>query len=136
MPSFQRLDDPSPFICRRSDSVLAGIERCLDNGVGLCFVVQGRRIIGRLDLDDLRQALREGALARHANLGHSGRKVSAGTSTRSRPQRQKTWQYTLISQSGGGFVTWKLCRVSIWRTQFCSFGCSAIGAWPSGTLPK
>jgi perosamine synthetase len=69
LPSFQRLDDPSPFICRRSDSVLAAIERCLDNGVGLCFVVQGRRIIGRLDLDDLRQALREGALARHGNLG-------------------------------------------------------------------
>jgi len=38
--------------------------------------------------------------------------------------------------SGGGFVTWKLCRVSMWRIQLCNFGCSAIGARPSGTLPK
>jgi citrate lyase beta subunit len=40
------------------------------------------------------------------------------------------------SQSGGGLVTWKLCRLSICRIQFCNFGCSAIGSRPSGTLLK
>ena len=37
---------------------------------------------------------------------------------------------------GGGFVTWKLWRVSMWCIQLCNFGCSAIGARPSGTLLK
>lgn len=69
MARFQRLDDPSSFICRRSDSVLAAIERCLDNGFGLCFVLQGRRMIGRVQLDDIRQALCDGVLARYGNLG-------------------------------------------------------------------
>jgi hypothetical protein len=37
---------------------------------------------------------------------------------------------------GDGLVTWKLWRVSMCRSQFCSFGCSAIGSRPSATRLK
>jgi perosamine synthetase len=57
-----RLDDPSPFICRRGDGLLAAMARCLNNGFGACFVLDGRRLVGRLDLEDVRRALGEGRL--------------------------------------------------------------------------
>src|SRR5215475_2166755 len=36
--------------------------RCLNNGLGACFVLDRRRLVGRIDLEDLRRALREGHL--------------------------------------------------------------------------
>ena len=68
MTDIQRQDDPAAFTCRRGDSLLAGVGRCLNNGVGACFVLDGRRLVGRIDLEDLRRALREGRL--NANIGH------------------------------------------------------------------
>lgn len=62
MTDIQRLDDPSPFICRRGDNLLAAMARCLNNGLGACFVLDGKRLVGRIDLEDLRRALREGHL--------------------------------------------------------------------------
>jgi perosamine synthetase len=62
LTDIQRLDDPSPFICRRGDSLLAAMARCLNNGFGACFVLDRKRLVGRVDLEDLRRALREGRL--------------------------------------------------------------------------
>jgi perosamine synthetase len=56
------------FTCRPSDSVFLAIEKCLDNGTGTCLVLdEGERLVGRVDLDGLRSALRDGLL-----LGDSG----------------------------------------------------------------
>jgi perosamine synthetase len=50
------------FLCLGTDSLWVAIERSLDNGFGLVFVTDPQRnLIGRLSLDDLRAALREGA---------------------------------------------------------------------------
>ena len=50
------------FVCRASDSPLAAIEKCLDNGVGACLVVDGRRYLGRVSLDELGRAGLSGGL--------------------------------------------------------------------------
>jgi perosamine synthetase len=64
MPILPDKDDVSRFICHPGESALGAMERCLDNGLGACFIVdQAGRLIGRLDLKDLRQALKEGRLS-------------------------------------------------------------------------
>ncbi|MBV8410717.1 MAG: aminotransferase class I/II-fold pyridoxal phosphate-dependent enzyme [Alphaproteobacteria bacterium] len=51
----------TPFVCNRSESVLSVIEKCLDNGVGSCLIVEDdQRLIGRITLDDIRDALLDG----------------------------------------------------------------------------
>jgi perosamine synthetase len=55
--------DLGAFTCRRSDSILLAIEKCLDNDTGVCLVLDDReRLVGRVDLEDLRRALRDGLL--------------------------------------------------------------------------
>ena len=52
------------FVVRPGESAIAAIEKCLDNGLGVCFAVDGAgKLIGRIDLDGLRHALKEGRLA-------------------------------------------------------------------------
>jgi perosamine synthetase len=49
------------FVCNKSESVLSVIEKCLDNGLGTCLIVEDdQRLIGRISLDDIRQALVDG----------------------------------------------------------------------------
>src|SRR3982074_3364366 len=49
------------FICNKSESLLSVIEKCLDNGLGSCLIVEDdRRLVGRISLDDIRQALMDG----------------------------------------------------------------------------
>lgn len=60
-------DDPAltgeeDFVCDAADSPLAAIEKCLDNGVGACLVIDGRRYLGRVSLDELGRAGLSGAL--------------------------------------------------------------------------
>jgi perosamine synthetase len=51
----------APFLCKGSESLLAAIEKCLDNGTGVCFVIDSdRRMLGRITLDDLRRAISDG----------------------------------------------------------------------------
>jgi perosamine synthetase len=50
------------LVCDASDSPLAAVEKCLDNGVGACLVVDGTRYLGRVSLDELGRAGLEGAL--------------------------------------------------------------------------
>ncbi len=51
----------SPYVCRRSDSVFSAIEKCLDNGLGSCLVVEDdERLVGRISLDDIRRSLLDG----------------------------------------------------------------------------
>ncbi|HEY4168801.1 MAG TPA: DegT/DnrJ/EryC1/StrS family aminotransferase [Reyranella sp.] len=59
-------DQASPgeedFVCDSSESPLAAIEKCLDNGIGACLVVDGRRYLGRVSLDELGRAALAGAM--------------------------------------------------------------------------
>jgi perosamine synthetase len=58
------------FVCRATDGLWTAIERALDNVYGLVFVTNGDgEAIGRLTLQDLRQALRDGVHLGHASLG-------------------------------------------------------------------
>jgi perosamine synthetase len=58
------------FICQQGESVFAAIEKCLDNGLGICFVVDdNRKLRGRIRLDELRQALRDGRLLAEPSVG-------------------------------------------------------------------
>ena len=61
--------DPS-FVCNRSESVLSVIEKCLDNGLGRCLIVEDdNRLIGRISLDDIRHALIDGTAIIDSTLG-------------------------------------------------------------------
>ena len=60
-------DDPAltgeeEFVCDASESPLAAVEKCLDNGIGACLVVDGRRYLGRVSLDELGRAALAGAM--------------------------------------------------------------------------
>src|ERR1700676_5247425 len=58
------------FLCRPADGLFAVIEKCLNNGTGSCLVLDDdRRLIGRIDLDDIRSAVRNGRLANLDSLG-------------------------------------------------------------------
>jgi len=49
------------YVCNKSESVLSVIEKCLDNGLGTCLIVEDdQRLAGRISMDDIRQALLDG----------------------------------------------------------------------------
>jgi hypothetical protein len=51
------------FVCDTSDTLIAAIEKCLDNGLGTCLVVEGeKRYVGRISLEDIGKAVLDGAL--------------------------------------------------------------------------
>ena len=54
--------DEDDFICNTSETLFVAIEKCLDNGLGTCLVVEGERLVGRVSLDDIARAVRDGAL--------------------------------------------------------------------------
>jgi perosamine synthetase len=57
------------FVCNRSESVLSVIEKCLDNGLGTCLIVEDdQRLVGRISLDDIRQAMLDGTAIRDPSL--------------------------------------------------------------------
>lgn len=62
-------DEAQAFVCRRTDNIFVAIEKCLDNGLGVCLVVDDDdRLIGRITLDEIRRAVREGAVLTDTNL--------------------------------------------------------------------
>ena len=57
------LDGGDDFVCSTSESLIAAIEKCLDNGLGNCLVVGDKRhVVGRISLDDIGKAVLDGAL--------------------------------------------------------------------------
>lgn len=61
------------YVCNKSDSLIVAIEKCLDNGLGTCLVVQGEgRLVGRISLDDIRRAVLDGGLLNPALDQHMG----------------------------------------------------------------
>jgi perosamine synthetase len=57
-------DEPhaSPYVCRRSESLFSAIEKCLDNGLGSCLVVEDdEKLVGRICLDDIRLSILDGS---------------------------------------------------------------------------
>lgn len=52
----------SPYVCRRSESLFSAIEKCLDNGLGSCLVVEDdEKLVGRICLDDIRSSILDGS---------------------------------------------------------------------------
>ncbi|HYC66559.1 MAG TPA: CBS domain-containing protein, partial [Reyranellaceae bacterium] len=72
------------FVCNRAESVFTAIERCLDNGTGSCLIVgDDRRLVGRISLDDIRQAVLDGsALADPTLERHLASSADAGYALR------------------------------------------------------
>jgi len=51
------------YVCYTSETLFAAIEKCLDNGLGTCLVVEDEdRYVGRISLDDIGKAVLNGAL--------------------------------------------------------------------------
>jgi perosamine synthetase len=51
------------FVCDTSDTLIAAIEKCLDNGLGTCLVVEDeKRYVGCIVLEDIGRAVLDGAL--------------------------------------------------------------------------
>lgn len=58
------------YVCNTSENLIAVIEKCLDNGLGSCLVVEDdNRLVGRVTLDDIGKAVLDGALL-NPTLGH------------------------------------------------------------------
>jgi perosamine synthetase len=68
------------FLCRPADGLFAVIEKCLSNGMGSCLVVDDdQRPVGRINLDDIRSAVRDGRLATLGSLGSLMATAHAGS---------------------------------------------------------
>src|SRR4029077_18952261 len=66
----EKVSPTTAFVCSKSESVLSVIERCLDNGLGTCLIVEeDQRLAGRISLDDIRQALLDGSAIVDPTLG-------------------------------------------------------------------
>jgi perosamine synthetase len=51
------------YVCHTSETLFAAIEKCLDNGLGTCLVIEEEdRFVGRITLDDIGKAVLGGAL--------------------------------------------------------------------------
>lgn len=63
------------FTCKQSENVFVAIEKCLDNGLGICFVLDDdRRVVSKITLDEIRGAILDGSAIKDTSLGHlSGR---------------------------------------------------------------
>lgn len=97
------------FSCKRSENIFAAIEKCLDNGTGVCFVVdEEERLIGRITLDDIRQAILDGAVLEDASLARVilGRAVSPAQHTYGRGGNAapEDGAVTPVLDSGGRLV--------------------------------
>ena len=65
----ENLSIETHFTCRRTDSILSVIEKCLDNGLGSCLVVSDDQSVeGEVSLDDIRAALHDGSAVADATL--------------------------------------------------------------------
>lgn len=53
--------DRDRFVCKRSETLLSAIEKCLDNGTGHCFIVDDEDVMfGRISLEEIAGAIRKG----------------------------------------------------------------------------
>src|SRR5262245_28535385 len=69
------------FVCNKSESLLSVIEKCLDNGLGTCLIVEDdQRLIGRISLDDIRQALVDGTAIVDPTVGWHLASIASMTS--------------------------------------------------------
>src|ERR1700733_12997997 len=71
------------YVCNKSDSVLSVIEKCLDNGLGTCLIVNNdKRLTGRISLADIRQALLDSTAIVDATVGWHLADADATAATR------------------------------------------------------
>ena len=90
--------DLSRFICAPGESAVGAVEKCLDNGLGVCFAVDGAgKLTGLIDLDGLRRALREGRLSADGCLRDVAALQPGSPSGRS---GRDNWLCTILDSSG------------------------------------
>ena len=54
---------------RNVKNIFAAAERCLDNGMGVCFIVDdAQRLLGRITIDEIRKAILDGSAIRDTSL--------------------------------------------------------------------
>lgn len=71
--------DPARFVCEESQSLWAGIERALDNGLGVVLVTNSAgTLVGQANLDAMRAAIRKGAHLGELRLGEVATPCRAG----------------------------------------------------------
>ncbi|MBV8534344.1 MAG: aminotransferase class I/II-fold pyridoxal phosphate-dependent enzyme [Alphaproteobacteria bacterium] len=59
------------FTCASTDSVMMAAEKCLDNRLGVCFVLDARqRLLGRLTLQQIRKSVVDGRAFSSLGAGH------------------------------------------------------------------
>src|SRR5262245_22493103 len=74
--------DLARYTVRDSDSLWTGVERALDNGLGVVLVVDAAgTLVGRAGLDGLRAAVRKGAHLGAARMGELAAPCSADDTT-------------------------------------------------------
>lgn len=72
----------TPFLCRTSDSLWVGIERALDNGLGVVLVADAEgRFKGKTDLTAMRACIRSGQHLGHLSLGDVVQSATAAQSS-------------------------------------------------------
>lgn len=71
MPLLEAEEEQShcAFVCHRSETVFSAIEKCLDNGLGTCLIVEDdQKMVGRISLDDIRRAIMDGSVIENPTL--------------------------------------------------------------------
>ena len=80
-----RIYDQPYFVDRPGESVLSTFEKCLNNGLGVSFVVeQVGKLAGRHDLEGLRRTFREGALLTEDSLANLASRIQSSSSAAAR----------------------------------------------------
>jgi perosamine synthetase len=96
----------SAFVCNKSESVLSVIEKCLDNGLGTCLIVEeDQRLVGRISLADIRDALRDRTALVNPTVGWH--LTDAGTTSATRRLRNDIGDEAILQPvlDPGGHVT-------------------------------
>jgi perosamine synthetase len=89
--------DVARYVCREDDSLWTGIERALDNGLGLVFVTDAAGVVsGRATLDGMRSAVRNGA--------HTGFPTMAAVAVACGPSDDKAAAVAPILDGNGRLV--------------------------------
>lgn len=134
----------STFVCNKSESVLSVIEKCLDNGLGSCLVIEDdRSLIGRITLDDIRHALLHGTAIHDPTIGWHLANTAAGVAPHQRNDTNGEVLQAVLDPSGRltGIATDRstepvqIARPHLTRHEFRSMLDAFISCWISSKGP-
>ena len=125
------------YVCRLDDNLLAVIERCLDNGLGQCFVVgEDDLLIGQFALEDARRALLDGRATAGSSIGQCWKPEGASTEVSgslevARPVLDAKGRLTDVAvDRSNGFV--QVARPDLSHREFRFLLDAFLSSWISG----